>query len=95
MREKAGRREVRYYLLNAAKPPFDDINARKAVAYALDTDQINEIRNDSQLQVADQAVRHQGAGPSREARLPEAQPRQGEADGDGLQGGARRAVQRA
>jgi peptide/nickel transport system substrate-binding protein len=54
MREKAGRREVRYYLLNAAKPPFDDLNARKAVAYALDTNQINVIRNDSQLQVADQ-----------------------------------------
>jgi peptide/nickel transport system substrate-binding protein len=54
MREKAGKREVRYYLLNAAKPPFDDINARKAVAYALDTNQINVIRNDSQLQVADQ-----------------------------------------
>jgi peptide/nickel transport system substrate-binding protein len=54
MREKAGRREVRYYLLNAAKPPFDDLDARKAVAYALDTNQINVIRNDSQLQVADQ-----------------------------------------
>jgi peptide/nickel transport system substrate-binding protein len=54
MREKAGKREVRYYLLNAAKPPFDDITARKAVAYALDTNQINVIRNDSQLQVADQ-----------------------------------------
>jgi peptide/nickel transport system substrate-binding protein len=54
MREKAGRREVRYYLLNAAKPPFDDLNARKAVAYALDTNQINVIRNDSKLQVADQ-----------------------------------------
>jgi peptide/nickel transport system substrate-binding protein len=54
MREKPGRREVRYYLINAAKPPFDDLNARKAAAYALDTSQINAIRNDSQLQVADQ-----------------------------------------
>jgi peptide/nickel transport system substrate-binding protein len=54
MREKPGRREVRYYLLNAAKPPFDDLNARKAVAYAIDTKQINAIRNAGELQVADQ-----------------------------------------
>ncbi len=54
MREKPGRREVRYYLLNEAKPPFDDLTARKAVAMAVDTDQINQIRNDGQLQVANQ-----------------------------------------
>lgn len=54
MKEKAGRREVRYYLLNEAKPPFDDLNARKAAAYALDVNQINQIRNAGKLQVADQ-----------------------------------------
>jgi peptide/nickel transport system substrate-binding protein len=54
MREKPGRREVRYYLLNAAKPPFDDVNARRAAAYALDTDQLNQIRNAGQLHPADQ-----------------------------------------
>jgi peptide/nickel transport system substrate-binding protein len=54
MKEKAGRRDVRYYLLNEAKPPFDDLNARKAAAYALDVNQINQIRNAGKLQVADQ-----------------------------------------
>ncbi len=45
----AGRREVRYYLLNAAKPPLDDLNARKAVAMAIDRNQINQIRNNGVL----------------------------------------------
>ena len=51
--EKPGRREVRYFLLNAKKPPFDDANARKAVALALDRVQINEIRNNGLFQLAD------------------------------------------
>ena len=46
LREGAARSEVRYYLLNTAKPPLDDLNARKAVAMAIDRNQINQIRND-------------------------------------------------
>ena len=49
----AGRSEVRYYLMNAAKPPLDDLNARKAVAMAIDRNQINEIRNNGAYRVAD------------------------------------------
>src|SRR4051794_27359989 len=51
----AGRSEVRYYLLNAAadKPPLNDLNARKAVAMAIDRNQINEIRNNGAYRVAD------------------------------------------
>ncbi len=52
MKEKPGRSEVRYYLLNAAKPPLDDLNARKAVAMAIDRDQINELRNNGIHRVA-------------------------------------------
>lgn len=37
--------EVAYLMLNASKPPFDDILARKAVAYARNTEEINQIRN--------------------------------------------------
>jgi peptide/nickel transport system substrate-binding protein len=47
-----GRSEVRYYLLNAAKPPLDDLNARKAVAMAIDRNQINQIRNAGAYRVA-------------------------------------------
>ena len=37
--------ETAYLLLNTAKPPFDDITARRAVAAAADPRQINQIRN--------------------------------------------------
>ncbi len=45
MKEPKGRRETRYYLMNVAKAPLDDIDARMAVAQAIDRDQINQIRN--------------------------------------------------
>ena len=45
MKEKPGRRETRYYLMNVAKAPLDDIDARMAIATAIDRDQINQIRN--------------------------------------------------
>jgi len=37
--------EVTYLMLNSSKPPFDDIIARKAVQYARNTAEINQIRN--------------------------------------------------
>jgi peptide/nickel transport system substrate-binding protein len=37
--------EVAYLMLNSSKPPFDDIVARKAVQYARNTAEINQIRN--------------------------------------------------
>src|SRR6476661_5112008 len=45
MKEPKGRRETRYYLMNVAKAPLDDLTARMAIAYAIDRDQINQIRN--------------------------------------------------
>jgi len=47
-----GRAEVRYYLLNTAKPPLDDLNARRAVAMAIDRNQINQLRNNGVHRVA-------------------------------------------
>jgi peptide/nickel transport system substrate-binding protein len=37
--------ETAYQMLNVSKPPFDDPLARKAVAYAGDVNEINQIRN--------------------------------------------------
>jgi peptide/nickel transport system substrate-binding protein len=45
MKEVPGRRETRYYLMNVAKPPLDDLDARRAIAMAIDREQINQIRN--------------------------------------------------
>jgi peptide/nickel transport system substrate-binding protein len=45
MKEVPGRRETRYYLMNVAKAPLDDIDARMAIAMAIDREQINQIRN--------------------------------------------------
>jgi peptide/nickel transport system substrate-binding protein len=53
LKEPPGRSEVRYYLLNAGKPPLDDLNARKAVAMAIDRNQINQIRNNGVYRIAD------------------------------------------
>ena len=39
-------------MFNAAREPFNDITARRAVAYARDTEQINEITNDGQFELA-------------------------------------------
>jgi peptide/nickel transport system substrate-binding protein len=37
--------EVNYIMLNESKPPFDNIKARQAVAYAADFDEVNTILN--------------------------------------------------
>jgi len=37
--------EVSYIMLNESKPPFDNIKARQAVAYATDFDEVNAILN--------------------------------------------------
>jgi peptide/nickel transport system substrate-binding protein len=52
MKEKPGRRETRYYLMNVAKPPLDDITARMAIATAIDREQINQIRNNGVYQIS-------------------------------------------
>lgn len=44
--------DVSYMLLNAAKPPFDNILARQALAYAVDRDMLNEIRSKGIAEVA-------------------------------------------
>lgn len=37
--------DVSYMMLNSSKPPFDDVLARRAVAYGRNTAEINQIRN--------------------------------------------------
>ena len=44
--------EVSYTLFNDSKPPFDNINARKAFAYAVNREQYNRIANKNLLALA-------------------------------------------
>ncbi len=50
--QKPGLREIRYYFVNAGKPPFNDPDARKALAMAIDRDHINSITNKGLFEVA-------------------------------------------
>jgi len=45
VREKPGNRETRYYQINTQKAPFNNPDARLALAYAIDAKTINQIRN--------------------------------------------------
>ena len=51
--QKPGVREIRYYFVNNAKPPFDNPDARLAIGYALDRDEINQISNKGVFEIAD------------------------------------------
>ena len=86
----AGRSEVRYYLLNAAKPPLDDLNARKAIAMAIDRNQINADPQQRRLPRRRRPVRHQGHRLHEEPRLPQVQPEGSQEAGQRVQGRARR-----
>src|SRR5205823_4692877 len=44
--------EVAYTLFNDSKPPFDNINARKAFAYAVNREEYNRIANKGLLALA-------------------------------------------
>ena len=53
MVQKPGVRETRYYMLNAGKAPLDDLNARMALAYALNRKEINSVQNRDLFDIAD------------------------------------------
>jgi peptide/nickel transport system substrate-binding protein len=45
-------REVRYYMLNAGRAPFSDLDARQAFAYAVDMEEMNLLRNGGEATLA-------------------------------------------
>jgi peptide/nickel transport system substrate-binding protein len=47
-----GRMEITHTLPNVTRPPFDDPNARKAVAEGLDRNKLNELVNDGKARLA-------------------------------------------
>jgi peptide/nickel transport system substrate-binding protein len=66
-----GNRETRYYLVNAAKPPFDDPQARLALAYALDPEAINRIRNKGFFDLAHGIIDSNSPGYLKRGTFPE------------------------
>ena len=73
--------EVSYVMLNASKPPFDNIKARQALAYAFDFDDYNAILGDGHPHPGHRAVRPRQHRLPRRHRLPDLRPRRGRAAG--------------
>ena len=68
--EPDGNRDVRYYLLNTAKAPFNNPDARQAVAMAINVPEINTIRNKGQFDVATSIIDSKAQGYLKNAGLP-------------------------
>jgi peptide/nickel transport system substrate-binding protein len=47
-----GRMEITHTLINVKRPPFDDANARKAIAEGLDRTKLNQLVNDGKARIA-------------------------------------------
>lgn len=52
--EPDGRMEISHTLINVTRPPLDDLEARQAVALAVDRDRLNQLANDGTSRLADQ-----------------------------------------
>jgi peptide/nickel transport system substrate-binding protein len=70
MIEKPGFREIRYYFVNSAKPPFDTADGREALALAIDRDRVNSITNKGLFQVADSIMDSEVPGYEENAGVP-------------------------
>ena len=69
--QRPGVREIRYYFLNAAQPPFDSLDARLAVAYAIDRDEVNQVINNGLFQLADGVMDKDSPGYMKDAGIPD------------------------
>jgi len=66
--------EVGYAMLNATKPPFDSQTAREAMAYAVDRETYNDLRNDGILTNAQGPFAPGNVGYLEDAGYPEYDP---------------------
>lgn len=68
--QKPGLREIRYYFVNNAKPPFNDPDARKALELAIDRNQVNQIVNKGIFEIANSIVDSKSPGYVQNAGYP-------------------------
>ena len=52
--EPDGRMEISHTLINVTRPPLDNVDARRAVALAVDRDRLNQLANEGTSRLADQ-----------------------------------------
>jgi len=52
--EPDGRMEISHTLINVTRPPLDDLDARRAVALAVDRNRLNQLANEGTSRLADQ-----------------------------------------
>ncbi len=76
LEQKPGYREIRYYPLLSDTPPFNNPDARKAFAMALDRTKNNEIRNKGQFDVANGLMDKSAPGYVKNAGYPAYNPKE-------------------
>ena len=69
--DQKGNRETRYYQINASKAPFNDPAARQALAYAINTKEINQIRNKGLFTPATQTMDSNSPGYLKKSGYPQ------------------------
>ena len=74
--EPEGRQEISQMLINVARPPLDDVDARRAVAMAVDRDALNLIDQKGQARYANQVFDTEIMGYVEDSGFPEHDPEQ-------------------
>jgi peptide/nickel transport system substrate-binding protein len=70
--------EIAHTMLNAGKPPFDNLSARLAVAYASDRNALNQLTNNEVSQTWDQPYASQTLGYQKDPGFPTYDPKKAE-----------------
>jgi peptide/nickel transport system substrate-binding protein len=70
-----GRMEITHTLINITRPPFDDANARKAIAEGLDRTKLNQLVNDGLARLANGAFDSKVEGYLSNAGYPKFNPK--------------------
>jgi len=74
--EPEGRQEISQMLINVARPPLDDVDARRAVAMAVDRDALNLIDQKGQARYANQVFDTEIMGYVEDSGFPDHDPEQ-------------------
>ena len=90
--EPNGRMEISHTLPNVSVAPFNDLNARKAIAMAINPETVNEIVNKGNWAHHQPGLRHRRHGLREGLRLPDVQPDGSQEAGHAVQEQPRRQV---